>query len=388
MPKILYVLALGAFALITTELGIIGILPEISSALGVSIQKAGWLLSGFALTVALAAPLIVLLVARLNRKTSLCIVLAVFVASNLASVWAPSFGWLLALRVIPAIVHPVFWSVAMTAAAQSVDKDRSSRAVSLVFAGMSAGIVLGIPVAAFVAGVADWRAAFLVFAGLNLVALVAHMVFLPSMPVDVPQSAGSQVGVLRRPMLWWNLAVQVALTAAVFSIYGYMAEYLGRVSGMGSSTISVMLLVFGVAGVVGTLLAGRLMSRDLSRTVFGFLVAMIPVLLLFLFGHSQSATIAVVIVWGLVQAAALPLCQALILRAAPEAPEFANSLFTSFGNIGITVGTTIGGAAIAHWGIAALPLASIVILLAATLLFMVERHQFSGSAKGHTFRTA
>jgi DHA1 family inner membrane transport protein len=389
MPKILYVLALGAFALITTELGIIGILPEISTALGVSIQKAGWLLSGFALTVALAAPLIVLLVARLNRKTSLCIVLAVFVTSNLASVWVPSFGWLLALRVIPAIVHPVFWSVAMTAAAQSVGEDRSSRAVSLVFTGMSAGIVLGIPIAAFVAGVADWRAAFLVFAGLNLVALVAHVVFLPSMPVDVPQSTGSQVGVLRRPMLWWNLAVQVVLTAAVFSIYGYMAEYLGRVSGMGSSTISVMMLVFGVAGVVGTLLAGRLMSRDLSRTVFGFLVAMIPVLLLlFLFGHSQAATIAVVMVWGLVQAAAVPLCQALILRAAPEAPEFANSLFTSFGNIGITVGTTIGGAAIAHWGIAALPLASIVILLAATLLFMVERHQFSGSAKGPALRAA
>ena len=381
MPAILYVLALGAFALITTELGIIGILPLIAAALGISIQKAGWLLSGFALTVALAGPWMVLLVAGINRKTSLCVVLAVFVASNIGSALAPTFGWLLAFRVLPAVVHPIFWSVAMTTAAQSVEKDRSSQAVSLVFAGMSAGIVLGIPIAAFVAGIADYRAAFVVFAALNLTGLLAHLFVLPSMPVEAPQSAGDQVGILRRPMLWWNLAVQVALTAAVFSIYGYMADYLGRVTDMGSVMVSAMLFLFGGAGVVGTLIAGRFMGRDLTRTVFGFLVAMVPVLLLLYYlGQTRAVIVAVVIIWGLVHAAAIPLCQALVLRAAPEAPEFANSLFNSFGNIGITVGTTLGGIAIARWGIAALPLASIVILLAAAVIFTVERQRHGSLA--------
>jgi len=374
MPAILYVLAFGAFALITTELGIIGILPEISRTLGISIQQAGWLLSGFALTVAMAGPWMVLLARWLDRKTSLCLVLAVFVASNIGSALAPNFGWLLALRVLPAIVHPIFWSVAMTAAAQAVTKDHSSQAVSLVFAGMSAGIVLGIPIAAFVAGLAGWRAAFFVFAALNLAGLIAHVAILPSMPVTTPQSAGDQVSILRRPMLWWNLTVQVALTAAVFSIYGYMAEYLGRVTGMGSALLSGMLFLFGGAGVLGTLVAGQLMGRDLTRTVYGFLVAMIPVLLLLFFlGGNRAAVIGVVVIWGLVHAAAVPLCQALVLRAAPEAPEFANSLFNSFGNIGITIGTTLGGIAIARWGIATLPLASIVILLAAALIFTAER---------------
>ena len=215
MPAILYVLALGAFALITTELGIIGILPPIAAALGISIQKAGWLLSGFALTVALAGPWMVLLVARINRKTSLCCVLAVFVASNIGSALAPNFGWLLAFRLLPAVVHPVFWSVAMTTAAQSVEKDRSAQAISLVFAGMSAGIVLGIPIAAFVAGIADWRAAFLVFAILNLLGLLAHLFVLPSMPVERAPTTGDQVRILRRAMLWWNLAVQVALLSLI-----------------------------------------------------------------------------------------------------------------------------------------------------------------------------
>ena len=382
MPAILYVLALGAFALITTELGIIGILPEISASLGISIQKTGWLLSGFALTVAVAGPWMVLLIGRLNRRTSLCLVLAVFVASNIGSALAPNFGWLLAFRVLPAVVHPIFWSVAMTAAAEAVEKDRSARAVSLVFTGMSAGIVLGIPIAAFVAGVAGWRAAFLVFAALNLLGLVAHLLVLPSMPVEAPRSAGDQVGILRRPMLWWNLAVQVVLTAAVFSIYGYMAEYLGRVAGMGSALVSGMLFLFGGAGVVGTLATGQLMGRDLTRTVYGFLSAMVPVLLLLFFlGGSRAAVIAVVVVWGLVHAAAVQLCQALVLRAASDAPEFANSLFNSFGNIGITVGMTLGGIAIAQWGIAALPLASIVILLAAAIIFTAERHRFGSPAK-------
>lgn len=382
MPAILYVLALGAFALITTELGIIGILPQISQSLGISIQRAGWLLSGFALTVALAGPWMVLLVGRLNRKTSLCMVLAVFVASNIGSALTSNFGWLLALRVLPAVVHPIFWSVAMTVAAQAVAKDRSSRAVSLVFAGMSAGIVLGIPIAAFVAGVADWRAAFSVFAAFNLAGLLAHIVMLPSMPVAVKQSVGDQIGILRRPMLWWNLAVQIALTAAVFAIYGYMAEYLARVSGMGSGLVSAMLFLFGGAGVVGTLIAGRFMGRDLTRTVYGFIMAMIPILLLLFFlGESRLAVIALVVVWGLVHAAAVPLCQALVLRAAPEAPEFANSLFNSFGNIGITVGTTLGGIAIARWSVAALPLVSIAILLAATLVFTVERRRYGSTPK-------
>jgi predicted MFS family arabinose efflux permease len=372
---------LGAFALITTELGIIGILPPIAVALGISIQKAGWLLSGFALTVALAGPWMVLLVARINRKTTLCFVLAVFVASNIGSALAPSFGWLLAFRVLPAVVHPIFWSVAMTAAAQSVEKDRSSQAVSLVFAGMSAGIVLGIPIAAFVAGVAGYRAAFVVFAALNLLGFLAHLFVLPSMPVEAPQSTSDQIGILRRPMLWWNLSVQVALTAAVFSVYGYMAEYLERVAGLGSAMVSVMLFLFGGAGVVGTLITGRFMGRDLTRTVFGFLLAMIPVLLLLYFlGHSRAAIVAVIIIWGLVHAAAIPLCQALVLRAAPESPEFANSLFNSFGNVGITVGMTLGGVGIAQLGIDMLPLASIVILLAAALIFTAERRRYGSSA--------
>src|SRR3981189_2802833 len=149
IPAIVYVLALGAFALITTELGVIGILPQVSEAFGITIDRAGWLLSGFALVIALLGPWMTLLFSKVNRKISLCLVLFIFFLANIASVFASNFILLLLTRTIPAFVHPVFWSVAMSVAAASVDPKRSSRAVSIVFTGFSAVIVLGVRISPF-----------------------------------------------------------------------------------------------------------------------------------------------------------------------------------------------------------------------------------------------
>ena len=373
MPAFLYVLALGAFGLITTELGVIGILPQLGEAFGVSIQTAGWLLTGFALTIAIAGPAMTLLFSRVDRKTSLCLVLTLFVFSNIGSAMAPSFGWLLALRVLPAFVHPVFWSVAMSVAAASVTAERSSQAVAIVFAGMSAGIVLGVPLASFAASEAGWRAAFLAFGALNFIALAAHLLLLPRIAALGHTSIGAQLGVLRKGALWWNLALQAVMTAAVFSIYGYMADYLKEVTGLGPRMIGAMLFLFGLAGVGGTLAAGRLMAH-LTLTLTSFLALFACVLLVVFFvGRIPAATIVLVPIWGLVHAAAVPLCQAIVLRAAPEAPEFSNSLFNSFGNIGIALGATLGGCVLSSFGIADLPLASLALLAIAAVIFAVER---------------
>jgi MFS transporter, DHA1 family, inner membrane transport protein len=312
-PAIVYVLALGAFALITTELGVIGILPQVSEAFGITIDRAGWLLSGFALVIALLGPWMTLLFSKVNRKFSLCFVLFVFFIANVASVFAPNFGILLLTRILPAFVHPVFWSMAMSVAAASVEPKRSSRAVSIVFTGFSAGIVLGVPIASFAAGSDGWKAGFVVFSVLNAVALIAHLILLPSMPVAHRLSFGSQLGVLRKPLLWWNLVLQVVLTAAVFSIYAYMAEYLKVVTGMDVRSISLMLFLFGTAGFFGTLAAGWFMGLHLSGTASGFMALFAPTLfLIFLFAQSYPVAVVLVVLWGFVHAAAIPLCQALV----------------------------------------------------------------------------
>jgi DHA1 family inner membrane transport protein len=378
IPATVYVLALGAFALITTELGAIGILPQVAEAFGITIDRAGWLLSAFALVIALVGPWMTLLFSRVNRKFSLCFVLFVFFISNIASVFAPSFGILLLTRILPAFVHPVFWSVAMSVAAASVETRRSSRAVSIVFTGFSAGIVLGVPIASFAAGSNGWQGGFIVFSVLNAVALVAHLILLPSMPVTRRLSFGRQLGVLRKAVLWWNLLLQVVLTAAVFSIYAYMAEYLRVVTGMDVRSVSLMLFLFGTAGFFGTLAAGWLMGLHLSATASGFMALFAPTLLLiFFFGQSYPVAVVLVVLWGFVHAAAVPLCQALVLRAAPEAPEFSNSLFNSFGTLGLMGGTMIGGLFIVLFGIRLLPLAGIALLSVAALIFLLERRFYA-----------
>jgi len=383
-----YVLALGAFALITTELGVIGILPQVSEAFGISIERAGWLLSGFALVIALVGPWMTLLFSKIDRKFSLCFVLFVFLAANIASACAPSFNILLLTRILPAFVHPVFWSVAMSVAAASVEPKRSSRAVSVVFTGFSAGIVLGVPIASFFAGSNGWNWGFAIFAALNAVALLAHIILLPSMPVVHALSFSRQVGILRKPILWWNLVLQIILTAAVFSIYSYMAEYLKVVTRMDARSTSLMLLLFGTAGIFGTVLVGRLIDIHLSATAGGFIALFAPTLvLIFLFGQSYPVAIALVVLWGFVHATAIPLCQALVLRAAPEAPEFSNSLFNSFGNAGLTAGTAVGGLSIAKIGIHDLPLASIGLLAVAALVFFLER-RFCGQRSQRTLEAA
>jgi DHA1 family inner membrane transport protein len=266
----------------------------------------------------------------------------------------------------------------MSVAAASVETKRSPRAVSIVFTGFSAGIVLGVPIASFAAGSNGWQAGFIVFSVLNAVALVAHLILLPSMPVTRRLTFGRQLGVLRKPVLWWNLLLQVVLTAAVFSIYAYMAEYLKVVTEMDVRSISLMLFLFGTAGFFGTLAAGWLMGLHLSATASGFMALFAPTLLLiFLFGQSYPVAVVLVVLWGFVHAAAIPLCQALVLRAAPEAPEFSNSLFNSFGNLGLMGGTMIGGLFIVLFGIRLLPLASIALLAVAALIFLLERRLYA-----------
>lgn len=389
IPTAVYVLAPGAFALITTELGVIGLLPQISEAFGISISQAGWLLSAFALVIAFCGPWMTLLFSGVDRKVCLCLVLALFSVSNIASALSPSFIILLVTRVIPAFVHPVFWSVAMSVAATSVEAKLSSRAVSVVFTGFSAGIVLGIPIASLAAGFGGWQAGFLVFGALNLIALAVHVIVLPKMPVKERLSFSTQLGVLKKPRLWWNLTVQVLLTAAAFSIYSYMAEYLKTVSRMDAGSISLMLFIFGAAGVLGTLVAGWLMGLRLTATAFGFTILFASTMaLLYLSGDSYPAAVLLVLVWGLVHAAAIPLCQALVLRAAPEAPEFSNSLFNSFGNLGLTAGTVAGGYFIATYGILELPLASIGIIACSGIALLVERRLNSIRERASLPRTA
>ncbi|MFY0255486.1 MFS transporter [Chitinophaga sp. 30R24] len=371
--SIIYILALGVFGIITTEFGVIGILPQIAEHFHVTIAQAGWLLSAFALTIAFTGPFITLAAAGVNRKIALAFVLVVFIISNLLSAVAPSFWILLFARVLPAFFHPIFFSVAMATAALSARPGEAPKAVSIVFSGVSIGTVLGVPVTVFFADLFDWHAAFVVCSVLNLLALTFLLKFLPSMPVKRKASFGSQVNILKQAKIWWNIATATLIIAGMSTSYGYMAEYLKEIIHMDGKAISLTMFLFGAAGVIGNLLVGRLLSRDMKRTVFTFFAAlMIIQALLFVVSGYYYAAFLVTIVWGLIHTGGFLLGQTLITSAAPEAPEFGSSIFVSAGNLGFSLGSIIGGAAIDLVGVAKLPVISIGVLLVALLINVIS----------------
>lgn len=382
MKRSILILALGGFGIITTEFSVIGILPVIAKAFQISIDTAGWLLSGFALTIAVTGPFTVLLTSRINRKWLMTGALFVFVLSNIASALSPNFTVLMIARIVPALLHPVFWSVAIAAASRQVAPKDVPKAVAVVMGAISVGTVLGVPLTTYIADLVNWQAAFITAGIINLIALAMLVTYIPSMPVTEKNTQRSQIRSLANPQLWINLLSTIIMITGMFSTYGYMAAFLSKVSLMNGKEISLMLLLFGGASVAGNWLAGIFLSKNVMLTTRLFLVALIGVhALAYFFGGMFVPVTAIVTLWGLIHTGGFLICQTRISSEAPEAPELATSLMVSFGNAGFALGSFLGGIVIIHFGIQNVVWLSILCLLAALALsFVFIKKRAAGAA--------
>lgn len=372
MKRSILILALGGFSIITTEFSVIGILPIIAREFQISIDTAGWLLSGFALTIAVTGPFTVMLTSRINRKWLMTGALAVFVLSNIVSALSPNFTVLMIARIVPALLHPVFWSVAIATASRQVAPKDVPKAVAVIMGAISVGTVLGVPLTTYIADLINWQAAFITAGIINLVALATLVRYIPSLPVTEKNTQRSQIKSLANPQLWVNLLATVIMVAGMFSTYGYMAEFLSKVSLMNGKEISLMLLLFGGASVAGNWLAGILLSKNVMLTTRLFIVALIGVhILAYFFGGFFVPVIAIVTLWGLIHTGGFLICQTRISAEAPEAPELATSLMVSFGNAGFALGSFLGGIVITRYGIQNVVWISILCLLVTLVLSFV-----------------
>lgn len=377
MKRILYVLALGVFGIATTEFGVIGILPQLAANFNVTIDKAGWLLSAFALVIALCGPFMTLLFSGSNRKKAMLSVLQVFTVSNIISVLATNFTVLLLARVLPAFLHPVFWSIALSTAANSVPAGESPRAVGLVFGGFTIASVLGVPLATFMADLFNWQASFLLCAFFNGVSFLGLILLLPNMPVEGRISYGNQLKILRKSGLWIQLILACLMVSAMYSSYGYLAAYLSEVTRMNGAQISLMLMVFGITGVAGNWLAGRMLSKSIPITTITFIVLLsISNVLVYFAGISFVPMIVMIVVWGFIHTGGFLISNVNVTSAAPESPEFVNSIFTSCGNLAVTLGAATGGITIAHAGVRQVVWTSTVLLLLSALAWFFSRSLF------------
>ncbi|MFL6518552.1 MAG: MFS transporter, partial [Bacillus sp. (in: firmicutes)] len=267
---LIFILTIGVFGIINTEMGVIGILPSLAEHYDVSVSQAGLLVSLFALAVAISGPTMPLLFSGLNRKKAMLLVLGVFVLGNSVSIFATNFTIALIARVVPAFFHPIYCSMAFTVAAASVSKEEAPKAVSKVFIGVSAGMVIGVPIVSFIASTASIEMAMLFFAIVNAIVFIATILFVPSMPVVERLSYGAQLRVLKKSITWISIVTVILLNSAVFGVFSYLAEYLKTVTNMSSNSISLILVIFGGANIIGNIVAGKLLTKNAKKYIISF----------------------------------------------------------------------------------------------------------------------
>ena len=238
----LLILTIGVFSIINTEMGVIGILPLISSSYGIDIATAGLLVSLFALTVAISGPTLPLLFSRYDRKKIMILVLTIFLVCNIISAFAMSFNVVVIARVLPAFFHPVYVSLAFSVASSSVKPEDIPKSVSKIMIGVSAGMVLGVPIVSYIASITSLKVAMLSFALVNAIALIATILFIPPMPVRKRLSYGAQLGILKELNVWISIIAVIFLNGAIFGVYSYLAEYLASITKLSDGLISIMLL--------------------------------------------------------------------------------------------------------------------------------------------------
>ena len=379
-PLLIIMLALGVFGIITTEMSIVGVLPQIAQKFAISTSKAGSLVSIFALVVAISGPFLILLVSGINRKLLLLTSIFMFVISNIIYAFTTHFEVMLIFRILPAALHPVFFSIALVTAATLVPPEKSSQAVAKVFMGITFGFALGVPLTSYLTAQFSLEIAFLFGAIVNAFAFIGIFILLPSMPVKEKMSFGKQIGILRKPGLWLNIVTVVFIFAAMFSVYSYFAEYLARVTFMNGALISLMLLIFGIIMIAGNNLFAIFLQKSIVNTIISFLILyLIVYLLVYYLGSYFVPMIFVVFIWGIVHSGGLIVSQAWLISEAKEAPEFGNSLFVSFSNLGITLGTTVGGWFISQLGIHQLVWSGFIFTLFSFLLVIIKIKFFKSS---------
>jgi MFS transporter, DHA1 family, inner membrane transport protein len=274
-------LAMGGFAIGTTEFVTMGLLPQIAHGVDVSIPVAGHVISAYAVGVVIGAPVLAFLGARLPRRGLLVALMVACAVGNAASALASSYGLLTLARVATGFPHGAYFGVASLVAASLAPPARKGRAVAMVMLGLSVANVIGVPAATWLGQHLGWRAAFWAVTGLSLLTALLVLAFVPSCPGDGDATGRRELRAFRQPQVWLTLLAGAVGFGGMFAVYSYIAPTVTDVGGLAEGAVPVFLLAFGLGMVVGTWLAGELADWSVFKSLIGSAIGMAVVLLLF-----------------------------------------------------------------------------------------------------------
>ncbi|MGF6923178.1 MFS transporter [Paraburkholderia sp. 40] len=344
---------IGAFAFVTTEFLPVGLLPQVAHTFGVLPGTAGLMVTIPGIMAAISAPGMMLGAGRVDRRLILIMLSVMLLASNLLSAFAPTFSLMLVGRALLGAGLGAFWTLALAAAGRLVQAYEAPRATAAIFAGVTCATVIGVPLGTFIAGLASWRVSFIATAVLVAVALILQIVLLPSLPSKAALRFADLVEVVRRPFPRKSLLMVVLVFGAHFSSYTYIAPFL-QDAAFSASTITLVLLGFGIVGFVSNFAVSAIVARRLKRSLATVTVLLLCALLILPFLKSVPlAAIAAVMAWG-IAFGAIPLCLSVWMQdATPDLPEAGSALFVGIIQVAIAVGSSVGGTIVDRVGIPA-----------------------------------
>lgn len=353
MPIGLLALALGGFGIGLTEFVIMGLLPEVAADFRVSEAAAGWLISGYALAVVIGALLLTAAVTRFERKPVLAVLLVLFIAGNLVSAVAPDYWTMMAGRIIAALSHGAFFGIGAVVAASMVAPTKKAGAIAIMFTGLTAANVLGVPFGTMLGQAAGWRSTFWAITGIGVLALIGILTLVPRAVQGDPAAQAASGGLrgelraFRSGQVWLSILVTILGYGGMFGAFTYIAFTLTEVTGFAASTVPWLLILFGVGLFIGNTVGGKAADRNVDRTLIVVLAALVAVLVAFaLTAGSQPLTVASLVLMGGFGFATVPGLQMRVMKYASSAPTLASGANIGAFNVGNALGAWLGGVTI------------------------------------------
>ncbi|MEU9558352.1 MFS transporter [Streptomyces fumanus] len=353
MPRAVYVLALGIFAMVTSEFVVAGLMPQMAAGLDATIPQIGYLITAFAVAMAAGGPFLTVALTRFTPRTALLTLFAVFLAGNVLAATATGYGTMMAARIITGVASQAFFGTAVSVCARITRPEVRGRAIAVAMNGLMLGTLLGLPLSTLVGERFGWRAAFWV---ITLITLIAAATTVAGVPRIEPMAGGSlrqEAGVLTRPRLWLVLSGSTLIIGATFSAFSYLNPILTQVTGFATGTVPLLLIAYGAATVVGNTVVGRLADRHTAPV----LAAGLALNAVFLTGFALLAglpagAVACMVGIGLVGVTMNPAMVTRVQRAGNAGP-LVNTVHSSFITLGVILGSSLGAVVIDAWGLRA-----------------------------------
>ncbi|MBB6635073.1 MFS transporter [Cohnella thailandensis] len=367
----LVLLTLAIFAVGTAELLPMGLLLPISSDTGVSISVAGMLVTGYALGVVFGGPVLSAMSGRLPRRTVMNAFMVLFIVGSVVCAVAPSYGVLLAGRIVSSLAHGTLFGAIVVTAKDLAEPGKEGRSIAWVGSGLTVAVILGAPLGTFLGQQFGWRIPFLVIALLAAAAWVGMLRGIPPLPrVEGVASLRKQISIVSRPAFMLVLLITVFGTGGTFAGFTYITPILERITGFSSDSVTIVLLVFGAGSILGNLAGGRWADKKLLPTLFGGMLLLAASLAIFTWTNEfKPAAVVSVFVWGFASYSIIAPLNIRVLQKAGEAQELASALNISAFNMGNALGAFVGGLAIdSSLGLASVPwVASLIVIVGLVL---------------------